>query len=166
MEKENGKTKTDSPGVVFREAPPVVPAEDTRKEILKARENTIKEMKEEVKPPPKIPPLSLYERLRGRPYSSEYFDLGNHWERWNFPKEITTIEDFVRGEIKKFKLNDSVESYHAILGTLEQRIGTRPTERVWHKMDRLVSYIRAITNERKWSERKASFEKGLNGETA
>lgn len=165
MADETSETDSNSPGVVFREAAPIPTVEEAREAVLKSRSEQTKEMTTEVKPAPKTPPLSLYKHIRGRPYSSDYFGLGPHWERWNLPKEIESIEGFVKEEIKKFGLNDSVESYEEIVEALEQRIGKRPTERVWHKLDRLVSYIRAVNSERKWAARKIFLEKGLNGET-
>lgn len=138
-------------GVIFRELPkPELP-------------NTIGvdgdkgEQVGEVAKPLKTPPLSIYKDVRSKPYTAEYFNLPD-WEHWNVPKEIATIEEFVLGEIKDQSLTDTVDSYREIVDKLETRIGKRENEKVWHKLDRLVSYIKAVQNARKWSAKVKEFE--------
>jgi hypothetical protein len=141
---------------------PVMPKPDeVREELVKNREGMGKP-EITVTPKVKTPPLSLYQDVRKRPYSADYFELGEEWEHWNFPKEFATIEDFIKGEIKDQGLTDTVESYNEIIEGVESKIGKRENEKVWHKLDRLTSYINAVKNFRKWDAIKRKFEE-LNG---
>ena len=147
--------------IIFRKAEePVV-------EVIKlpvALGEQTKEMTEEVKPPIKIPPLNLYHQVRGHPYSVDYFDLGTHWEFANYPQEIQTIEDFVGKEIKRMGLENTIESYQEIIAKLKEKIGISDNERTWHKLDKLVAYIKALKGIKKWEDKKLQIE-GIYGTT-
>ena len=146
-----------NPQVLFRQAPIIPDQVEVRKEMVEDRKKAGKPV-DEVEVLLKDPPLSLYEQARKKPYSAEYFELGDTWDNWNTPKEFQVIEEFVKGEIKSQVLNDSVESYKEIVENLENKIGKRENERVWHRLDRLVSYIKAVQNFRKWENIKRKFE--------
>ena|SRR3990167_10369208 len=152
-------------GVTFRERADIPNPDKQREQIIEDRKNQTKEMPNEVKTPVKVPPLSLYERIRHKPYSVDYFDLGLSWQFSNFPQEIETIENFVRDEIQKYSLENSTQSYRDILAKLESAIGIKPTERVWKKMDRLVGYIKASQMADKWNKKKREMEVSFSGET-
>jgi hypothetical protein len=145
------------PQLLFRTAPIIPDPDKVREELVEDRKKA-GEPVDRLEEPLKEPPLSLYEQARHRPYSADYFGLGSEWEHWNFPKEFQSIEEFVKGEIKSQVLNDSVDSYKEIVEGLENKIGKRENERVWHRLDRLVSYINAVKNFRKWEGIKRKFE--------
>ena len=147
--------------VVFRPMPIVPTPTEVRETLLEERSKEGKPVDEAITEK-KVPPLSLYEHINKRPYSADYFGIAHMWERWNFPKELAAIEDFVKGEIKGQVLNDSVESYKEIVENLENKIGKRANERIWHKLDRIVTYINAIKNFRKWEAIKRKMEE-FNG---
>ena len=155
--------KPNGPGVIFRETPQPTSKEETKPGVASGMQTP--EMKEEIKNPPKEPPFTYYERLRGRPYSVDYFNLGLNWWFSNFPQEIETIEGFVRDEIQKYSLENSTQSYRDILAKLESVIGIKPTERGWKKMDRLVGYIKARQQADKWAKKKSEMEVKFNGST-
>ena len=150
-----------TPSVVFRE--PQILEQPDPKEVAKERSGASLPTLGEFKPAVKTPPLSIYQGVKGRPYSADYFDLGNTWEHWNFPKELESIENFIKGEIKDYNLTDSVESYKEVINKLESKIGKRENEKVWSKLDRLVSYIKAIDNTRRWELRKKQLEEAISG---
>ncbi len=148
------------PSIVFRE-PQVLDVPDPQ-DIARERSGSAPPTLGEFKEPTRTPPLSIYKEIKGKPYSAEYFNLGKNWETWNFPKELEAIEMFVTGEIKISNLTDSTEAFKEIITKLENKIGRRENEKTWSRLDRLVSYIRAIENTRKWNLRKTQLEEGSN----
>lgn len=158
---ESLETTTEVPGIVFRQAPPITNPTELREQLVKAREGiTVGGQKTDVVSL-KTPPFSIYENIRKHPYSVEYFELGPEWEYRNHPKEIAFIEDFVKGEIKAFRLTDSIDSYKEIIDSLENKIGRRENEKPWSRLDRLTSYIRALQNVRKWQVVKQGLEASI-----
>ena len=123
-----------------------------------------KDMPEEIKPPLKVPPLSLYPQVKGKPYSVDYFDLGVNWEFSNYPQEIQTIEEFVGEEISKLGLENTIESYKEIISKVAAKVGLSENERTWHKLDKIVGYIKALKNIKKWEDKKLKIE-GTYAET-
>ena len=146
--------------LVFRQ-----PAEVTEEETTPVvREGQTKEMVEEIKPPLKVPPLSLYPQVKGKPYSVDYFDLGSSWEFSNYPQEIQIIEEFVGEEIKNLGLENTIESYKEIISKVAAKVGLSENERTWHKLDKIVGYIKALKNIKKWEDKKLKIE-GTYAET-
>ena len=160
---ESLQTITETPKLVFREMPKTPDPDEMRKGLVEERKKTGTGVLTTT-PKVQIPPLSLYQEIRKRPYSADYFDLGVEWEHWNFPKELSTIENFIKEEIKLQGLTDTVESYQEVITGLEDRIGRRFNERIWHRLDRLTSYINAVKNFRKWQALKSKLEGTSNGE--
>lgn len=147
--------------VTFRTPPTLASTDEQRQTIIENRENQTKEMPNEVKPNVKVPPLSIYETVKGRPFSAEYFGMGNSWQFWNYPKEIAIIEDFVQSEIKTKNLTDTIDSYKDIVASLESKLNLAPTEKLWSKLDKVVSYIKALQMQHKWQNKINQME-GIN----
>lgn len=99
-----------------------------------------------------IPPLSIYETVKGKPYSVDFLGIGKEWLLpANTPssKEVVeklklkvgAIESYVKNQIKDRYLDDNVDSYKKVLKMIDKITNfsteTNPHERV----NKIVSFI-------------------------
>lgn len=106
------------------------------------------------------PPLSIYEKMRERPYTAEYFKLTD-WDALTDELDVLgtkekarTVEEWVKEKIKREKLEDTTETYNEILDQYKDELGIKKTLKNDEKLDRIVKYIALLKKQRKLDERK------------
>lgn len=99
------------------------------------------------------PPLSVYENIKGEPFSVRYFDLREwfsliqnpHFDVSGLKDKIATIENYVKESIGKRGLLDSTESYASIITDLKTKLKIHALEKpslVFEKIYRYLSRAR------------------------
>lgn len=106
-----------------------------------------------------LPPLSIYQKEKGHPYSVDYFNI-DYWDQLNGELDIDKIRDkvglietWVEREIKQNKLEDSLESYKQIIKEMESELAIKPTEKLESKLERLAAYIAQL-----WKQEKGEID--------
>ena len=107
-----------------------------------------------------VPPLSIYEKMRGKPYSAEYFKI-DVWDELTDELDIDglkgkarTVDEWIREKIKREKLEDNVDTYKTVLEQYKDELNIHKTLRNDEKLDRIVKYIALLKKQRKLDERK------------
>lgn len=93
------------------------------------------------------PPLSIYEKEYGKPYTVDYFKIPE-WEMLDDETDIEKtrdkvkfIEKWVKEHIAGEKLEDSLDSYRQIIGRYMAELNVVPTEKLESKFERLSIYL-------------------------
>ena len=94
-----------------------------------------------------IPPLVLYEKIKGYSYSFDYFNLKGYEElddeadMFSVKDQIKYIEDYVQDEIKDRRLENSVNSFNDVMKEIFDTIGGMPTEKAESRLNRVYNFL-------------------------
>lgn len=140
------------------------PKEAPKKEVKDtAVENRdIPQVKVDVKPP-----FTQYEKMEGKPYTVDFFKL----DGWDFINEdgkdidkvvdkVLTIEDYVKGEIKRLKLEDSVGSYKEIIDRIQDELHISKNTEKSSRLERIFLYMKLLKKQHQLDQRRREI---LNG---
>jgi len=90
------------------------------------------------------PPFTDYEKVHNHPFSVDYFDLGNMWNKDEaYTSEVNTIEGYLKHCVDKGSANTK-ESAKATIKKLEKIIGVRDWDRTVVRVGRLSAYIKFL----------------------
>jgi len=143
-----------------KEKPPeVVPIEPERLEKVEDRQ---------AEPTKTIPPLSVYNKINGKPYSVDFFDI-KEWDLINgdMPdfedkiKKVNLIEDYIGDEIDEYNLEDSVESYQNLIDKYIKILDIKPTEKSESKLERVYLYLELMAKQKKLDKRRREILDGI-----
>lgn len=129
-----GKT-TDT---VFRK--PVVQVEEMINSVPEARDKTIGQSDSvEV-------PYTDYQKVNGKPYIVDHFQLGNTWDDpdGGFEPEIMIIENYLKEKIRNGELANTKLAVKNELKQLERMNNLKNEERVVIKLGTLASFIKFL----------------------
>lgn len=125
--------------VVFRTAQPEPKAEVGTK------------VKETVKADPKITtgtdvetPVALYEQLKGKPYTAEYYDVEKIWDNpdLDMKKDIKAIEKYYVSKVQRNEIADGKDNFKKFVKSLEKAIGVSDLTPNTVKISKLAKYIK------------------------
>lgn len=86
--------------------------------------------------------FATYEDDQGRPFSSDYFEIGNIWDKEEgLTNELRTIEGYLREKVTKGDLENQTKAVKKFLTELEKKAGTNPYENTHKRISRVLAYI-------------------------
>lgn len=86
--------------------------------------------------------LATYSDDMGKPYTAQYLGLDGVWDKdATLTNEINTIEGFLKQQISKGKLDNSVKAGQKYLKELEKKAGTHEYETATKRISKLLAYI-------------------------
>ena len=101
------------------------------------------------------PPLSIYEKENGKPYTADYFKIIG-WEllegEYDIDKirdKVHLIEEWIRDKIKNSNLEDSLESYKNIMERYFNELNIGKTEKNESKLERIYLYLQLLKKQKK-----------------
>jgi hypothetical protein len=106
------------------------------------------------------PQLSIYEKIKRRPYTADFFKI-NEWDSLDGELDVDgirsmvkDIESFIGKEISKKQLEDTTESYRYLIDKYSKELGILPTETYLSKIKRLSTYFDLIGKQMKLEEKR------------
>jgi hypothetical protein len=108
-----------------------------------------------------VPPLSIYEKEKGLPYSAEYFKV-KEWEQlqgdmpdlFKKTEKIRTIESWIADKIEHLSLEDSTKSYKNIIDGYFRELDIKPTEKSDSKLDRVYAWVTLLKEQKKLDDKR------------
>jgi hypothetical protein len=96
-------------------------------------------------------PYMDYETTNAKPFSVDYFQLGDTWQdpMGGFEKEVGTIEGYLQGEIKSGKLANSLPAIKEVLKKFEKLNNVKNEERPVVKVSIIANYMRFLMDNEK-----------------
>jgi hypothetical protein len=91
------------------------------------------------------PPFSDYELMKHKPYTVEYFNLGQFWEdkAGGFKPEIEQIEGYIADRVLQGKIDNTVNAVKEFYGRIEKLSGIDKTERPVIRIAKMAEIGRA-----------------------
>lgn len=92
-------------------------------------------------------PYLDYERSEGRPFTAEYFNLGDTWDEpmGGYPKEIGVIEGYFEKKINEGEIANSSEAVKEELKKMLKFTGINKEERNVIKIETIAAYIKFLS---------------------
>jgi len=89
------------------------------------------------------PPYTDYENINNHPYTVEYFDLGDLWDRpeAGFSKEVGLIENFFKEEIGQGEIGNNKEAVIKKLKQMEKINNIDKTDRKITRIETISAYV-------------------------
>lgn len=112
-------------------------------------------------------PFSAYEKIKGKPYSVEYFDivewtlLDDETDVDNKREKVKTIEEFIKHEIRNKNLNDSISSFKELLNKYKAELNISENEKESSKLERLYLYLKLIKKQRDLDKKRQEIIGGI-----
>ncbi|KKL58025.1 hypothetical protein LCGC14_2229500, partial [marine sediment metagenome] len=96
------------------------------------------------------PPLSVYEQIKGEPYTIRYFGLTDWLYFMNNPQfdvsglkdQVSKVEQFVKNEIERKSLMDSSESYRSIIENIKVKLKIDPLQKSEVTFAKIYKFIK------------------------
>lgn len=86
--------------------------------------------------------LATYSEDQGKPYVAKYLDIENVWDQDSTLKhEVETIEGYIKDQISKGNLDNSVLAGDKFLKEMEKKAQISPYETSINKITKLLAYI-------------------------
>lgn len=100
------------------------------------------------------PPLSMYEKMKGEPYTIRYFGLTEWLQLSKMPQfdasgllsKVSNLENFVGKEIQRRNLEDSPEAYRAIMKEIKDKLKIHPLEKSHIAFDKVLAFFTKYRN--------------------
>lgn len=88
-------------------------------------------------------PFTEYEHINHHPYIVDHYKLGDTWQDklGGFEKEVSTIEDYFKGEISNGKLKNEVSAVKEKIDKIYKLVGIDKTERTTMQIEKLAAYL-------------------------
>ena len=89
------------------------------------------------------PPYLDYEAQNSKPYTVEYFQLGDNWadKVGGFSTELSTINGYIENKIKAGDIGNSIDAVKAEIKSLEKVNNLKGEDRAVVKIEVLSAYI-------------------------
>lgn len=92
------------------------------------------------------PPFLDYEKMEGKPFLVDYYELGNLWDRRDmysnaFTDEVDGINKYLTYAISKGDISNSVEGVTNELKRIEKMINVRPDQRKSMRIGLVKEYV-------------------------
>lgn len=105
---------------------------------------------EESKPHDIIPnadieaPVALYESLKGRPYTAEYYEVSKIWDNpdLDMKSDVKAIEKYYVSQVQKNVVADGKDNYKKFIKGLEKAIGLSDMTPNTVRISKLAKYIK------------------------
>lgn len=139
---------------VFRER--VNQVEDTSNILLEPKDKTVGQSDNvEV-------PYTDYQKVNGKPYTVDHFQLGNTWDDpdGGFEPEVMIIENYLKEKIRNGELANTKSAVKNELKQLERMNNLKNEERVVIKLGTLASFIKFLneTKQLNYNYRKYGYK--------
>lgn len=86
--------------------------------------------------------LATYQEDQGLPYTAEYFDLKNVWDKTeNLATELKGIDKYLQELVADGKLDNSTKTASKYLADMEKKAGVNPFDTPNKRISRLTAYI-------------------------
>ena len=100
------------------------------------------------------PPLSLYEKMKGEPYTIRYFGLTDWLQLSKMPQfdasgllgKVSDLEGMVIKEMQRRNLEDSPEAYRSIMKEIREKLQIHPLEKGHIVFDKILSFFMKYRN--------------------
>lgn len=88
-------------------------------------------------------PYLDYEPSHGKPFTVDYFNLGNTWRdlQGGFPKEVELIEEYIEEKVKSAEIANDTKSVKTLLKNMEKLTNIKDEPRTVIKIETLAHYI-------------------------
>jgi len=83
-------------------------------------------------------PLTIYKAEKAKPFSADYFGLGDLWGEY---EEIGPIEEYLSQEVEEGRMDNSTNAAKLKLKQIEKMVNIDPTERQIVKLAKIKAYI-------------------------
>lgn len=71
-------------------------------------------------------PIALYQELKGKPYSADYFEMGSLWnDHPSWGEDLSAIDSYYRSKVASGEFQDSKDSYLALIKEAEKATNTK-----------------------------------------
>lgn len=113
------------------------------------------------------PPFSIYERIKGHPYSIEHFGLDKYLEVDDeldindFKGKARDIDGWISNRIAEAKLEDTIESYKTFIERYKSELGIAKTLKSEEKVERIHKYIQLLKKQDKLDKRRRELLDGF-----
>lgn len=89
------------------------------------------------------PPYTDFERVKGHPYTVDYFELGDLWDRpeGSFKKEVSLIEEYLTNKINTGKMGNNREAVKKELKRIEKLVDVDKTDRKITRIETIAAYV-------------------------
>jgi hypothetical protein len=123
----------------------------TTSEIAKDEEKEVKKPVVSVNSTPKTEEV-VKEEIRDRPFSAEYFDVKDWGTLLLEPKldvdslqqKIVFVENFLKDQLFKNKMNCDKEAFKSILEDIESNLGVTSNHSLSHRVSRVYGFLSVI----------------------
>ena len=86
--------------------------------------------------------LATYSEDQGKPYVAQYLGIENVWDQdATMRNEVETIEGYIKDQISKGKLDNSVKAGDKFIRQMEKDALVNPYESATNKISKLLAYI-------------------------
>lgn len=92
------------------------------------------------------PPFSDYQLIKHKPYTVDYFNIGQFWEDkvGGFKPEIEQIEGYIIDRIKQGQIDNSISAVKEFYKKMEKLSGVDKTERTVIRIAKMAAYIKFL----------------------
>ena len=86
--------------------------------------------------------LATYEEDQGKPYSADYYELSQVWDKTdNLSQELKGIDKYLRELVESGKLDNNTKTAKKFLADLEKKAGIEQFDNTNKRISRLTAYI-------------------------
>lgn len=91
-------------------------------------------------------PYTDYEASNRKPFSVDYFKLGNAWDdpEGGYSEEISTVEEYLKSRVDRGDIANSLKSIKQELQKLEKTNNLKDEERIPIKLGTIAAYVKFI----------------------
>jgi len=89
-------------------------------------------------------PIALYEQLKGKPYTAEYYDVEDIWDNpdLGMKDDIKAIEKYYVSKVQKNEIADGKDNFKKFVKSLEKAIGLSDMSPNTVRISKLAKYIK------------------------
>jgi uncharacterized protein YktA (UPF0223 family) len=135
--------------VVFRKAEPKTEVENKEQEPSEVKSHDITPHSDVETP------IALYEQLKGKPYTAEYYDVEDIWDDpdLGMKDDIKAIEKYYVSKVQKNEIADGKDNFKKFVKSLEKAIGLSDMSPNTVRISKLAKYIKFMREADKIDER-------------
>jgi uncharacterized protein YktA (UPF0223 family) len=140
--------------VVFRRAEPKTEVENKEQEPSEVKSHEVKN--HDITPHSDVEtPIALYEQLKGKPYTAEYYDVEDIWDDpdLGMKDDIKAIEKYYVSKVQKNEIADGKDNFKKFVKSLEKAIGLSDMSPNTVRISKLAKYIKFMREADKIDER-------------
>jgi len=135
--------------VVFRKAEPKTEVENKEQEPSEVKSHDITPHSDVETP------IALYEQLKGKPYTAEYYDVEDIWDDpdLGMKDDIKAIEKYYVSKVQKNEIADGKDNFKKFVKSLEKAIALSDMSPNTVRISKLAKYIKFMREADKIDER-------------